>query len=208
VSGSSGEAPFIHETADVSPEAKIGPGTKIWNNVQIREKAVIGAQCIVGKSVYIDHTVIIGDRVKIQNGVSIYHGVTIEDDVFLGPHMTFTNDLYPRAFDPDWHVVKTMVKKGASIGANVTIVCGVELGAYCMIGAGAVVTKNVPPHALILGNPGRVAGFVSIKGKPVRQIRREGGREGSVVVAQSDETGEEVRIPEAHWAMIAAKFRP
>ena len=188
---------FIHKTADVSPDARIGRGTKIWNNVQIRERAVIGERCIVGKSVYIDHTVVVGDRVKIQNGVSIYHGVTVEDDVFLGPHMTFTNDLFPRAFDPDWHVVETWVRKGASIGANVTIVCGVELGVYCMVGAGAVVTKNVPPHALVVGNPARVVGFVSVMGKPVHELRREAG----LVVAAS-EAGEEVRIPELNWAMI------
>lgn len=197
---------FVHRTADVSPEAVIGPGTKIWNNVQIREKAEIGAQCIVGKSVYIDHTVKIGDRVKIQNGVSIYHGVTIEDDVFLGPHMTFTNDLYPRAFDPDWHVVHTRVKKGASIGANVTIVCGVELGEYSMIGAGAVVTKNVPPHALVLGNPGRVMGFVSIMGRKVVEAAREGGGSG-IVVARTPDGKEEVRIPAADWALIDTKAK-
>ena len=111
--------------------------------------------------------------------------------------MTFTNDLFPRAFDPDWHVVGTWVRKGASIGANVTIVCGVELGVYCMVGAGAVVTKNVPPHALVVGNPARVVGFVSVMGKPVHEVRREGG----LVVAAS-EAGEEVRIPELNWAMI------
>jgi len=189
---------FIHATADVDPGAVIGPGTKVWNNVQIREKAEIGAQCIVGKSVYIDHTVKIGDRVKIQNGVSIYHGVTVEDDVFLGPHMTFTNDLYPRAFDPEWHVVSTTVRRGASVGANVTIVCGVELGEYCMVGAGAVVTRDVPPHALVLGNPARIAGFVTRMGRLAREVRREGGD----VVAVSPETGEEVRIPETTWACI------
>lgn len=194
---------FIHGTADVSPEAVIGRGTKIWNNVQIREKAILGEDCIVGKSVYIDHTVVIGNRVKIQNGVSIYHGVTIEDDVFLGPHVTFTNDLYPRAFDPDWHVVKTLVKKGASVGANVTIVCGLELGSYSMIGAGAVVTKDVPPHALLLGNPGRVAGFVSIMGRKVE----EAGRESGVVVARTADGKEEIRVPEAHWKMIDASRR-
>lgn len=189
---------FIHKTADVSPAANIGLGTKVWNNVQIREKAVIGEDCIVGKSVYIDHSVVIGNRVKIQNGVSVYHGVTIEDDVFLGPHMTFTNDLYPRAFDPEWHVVETKVRKGASVGANVTIVCGVELGAYSMIGAGAVVTKDVPPHALVIGNPGRIAGFVSVMGRLVEEI----GREGGFVVARSPETGEEIRVPEATWKLI------
>lgn len=193
----SGEV-FIHSTAEVDPTAKLGAGTKVWNNVQIREKAVIGKDCIIGKSVYVDHTVFIGDRVKVQNSVSIYHGVTVEDDVFLGPHMTFTNDLYPRAFDPEWHVVSTMVRRGASVGANVTIVCGVELGEYCMIGAGAVVTKDVPPHALVIGNPGRIAGFVSRMGRLVHEVRREGGE----VVARTEETGEEIRVPEETWNRI------
>ena len=189
---------FVHATADVDPSVKIGRGSKIWNNVQIRENAIIGEDCIVGKSVYIDHTVTIGNRVKIQNGVSVYHGVTIEDDVFLGPHMTFTNDLYPRAFDPEWHVVSTMVRRGASVGANVTIVCGSELGSYCMIGAGAVVTKDVPPHALVIGNPGRIAGFVSVMGRLAQEV----GREGDMVLAKAPETGEEIRIPAADWARI------
>lgn len=196
---------FVHPTAEVDPSAVLGPGTKVWNNVQIRERAVIGRECIVGKSVYIDHTVVIGDRVKIQNGVSIYHGVTIEDDVFLGPHMTFTNDLYPRSFDPEWHVVPTLVRKGASIGANVTIVCGVTLGEYSMVGAGAVVTKDVPPHALVIGNPGRIVGFVTVMGKPAREIRREKG----LVVARSEQTGEEIRVPEETWARLEpASARP
>ena len=189
---------FVHRTADVDPSAVLGAGTKIWNNVQIRERAVVGRDCIVGKSVYIDHTVVIGDRVKIQNGVSIYHGVTIEDDVFLGPHMTFTNDLWPRAFDPEWHVVRTHVEKGASVGANVTIVCGVTLGSYCMVGAGAVVTRDVPPHALVLGNPARIVGFVTVMGK----LAAETGREEGFVVARSPQTGEEIRIPEETWARM------
>ncbi len=189
---------FIHPTAEVDPAAVIGAGTKIWNNVQIREKAEIGEQCIVGKSVYIDHTVRIGDRVKIQNSVSIYHGVTIEDDVFLGPHMTFTNDLYPRAFDPEWHVTATMVRQGASVGANVTIVCGVELGSYCMVGAGAVVTRDVPPHALVLGNPAKVVGFVSRLGRLVEEV----GRDGDDVLTRAPETGEELRIPAERWSLI------
>jgi acetyltransferase-like isoleucine patch superfamily enzyme len=192
------DKPFIHATADVDPAASIGPRTKIWNNVQVREGGSIGADCIVGKSVYIDHAVVIGDRVKIQNGVSIYHGVTIEDDVFLGPHMTFTNDLYPRAFDPEWHVVPTLVKHGASIGANVTVVCGATLGEYCMIGAGAVVTKDVPPHALVLGNPGRIVGFVSRMGRIVEEV----GRGSGVVHTRSPETGEELDVPETDWTRI------
>ncbi len=189
---------FVHPTADIDETAVLGAGTKVWNNVQIRERAVIGKNCILGKSVYIDHTVVIGDNVKIQNGVSIYHGVTIEDDVFLGPHMTFTNDLYPRSFDPEWRVVETRVRRGASVGANVTVVCGVELGEYCMIGAGAVVTKDVPPYALVFGNPARIVGFVSFMGRRVAEV----GREGGFVIARSPQTGEEVRIPEEHWARI------
>lgn len=192
------DTPFIHETAEVDPEAVIGAGTMIWNNVQIREKAHIGENCIVGKSVYIDHTVQIGNRVKIQNGVSIYHGVTIEDDVFLGPHMTFTNDLYPRAFDPEWHVVPTYVRKGASVGANVTVVCGTELGEYSMVGAGSVVTRDVPAHALVLGNPACIVGFVSVMGRRVQEVSRAGGD----VIARSEETGEEIRIPVAVWERI------
>ena len=189
---------FVHRTADVDPSAVLGAGTKVWNNVQIRERAVVGRDCIVGKSVYIDHTVVIGDRVKIQNGVSIYHGVTVEDDVFLGPHTTFTNDLYPRAFDPEWHVVPTIVRRGASVGANVTVVCGVELGEYCMIGAGAVVTRDVPPHGLALGNPARLVGFVTVMGKLASEARREEG----FVVARSAQTGEEIRIPERTWSLV------
>ncbi|MAF26236.1 MAG: DapH/DapD/GlmU-related protein [Gemmatimonadota bacterium] len=186
---------YIHHTAEVDPSAIIGAGTCVWNNVQIRENARIGTGCVVSKSVYVDHTVEIGDNVKIQNGVSIYHGVTIEDDVFLGPHMTFTNDLYPRAFDAEWHVVRTLVRKGASIGANVVVVCGVTVGSYCMVGAGAVVTRDVPDHALVLGNPGRIVGFVSVMGRRVAEVSREEG----MVVARAAETGEEVRIPEGLW---------
>lgn len=151
---------FIHPTATVSEQAKIGSGTKIWHYVHIREGAAIGANCVLGKDVYIDHYVSIGNGVKIQNGVSVYHGVTLEDDVFVGPNAAFTNDLLPRAQHTDWRVVETVVERGASIGANATIVCGVRLGAHCMVGAGSVVVKNVPPHALVVGNPARVLGYV------------------------------------------------
>lgn len=147
---------YAHPTAEVSPLASIGPGTKIWNQVQIREEAVIGSDCIISKDVYIDKGVIIGNGVKIQNSVSVYHGVTIEDDVFVGPNATFTNDMFPRADNPDWQVVPTLVKRGASIGANATIVCGVTIGERAMVGAGAVVTKDVPPSALVVGNPARI----------------------------------------------------
>ncbi|MCD6323492.1 MAG: N-acetyltransferase, partial [Desulfurococcales archaeon] len=109
-----------------------------------------------------------GNNVKIQNFVSVYRGVTVEDDVFLGPHATLTNDLYPRSFNEDWEVVPTLIRRGASIGANATIVAGVTIGEYAMVGAGAVVTKDVPPHALVYGNPARVRGFVCFCGRPLR----------------------------------------
>jgi len=151
---------YIHSSAHVSSTSKIGRGTKIWHFCHIRENTKIGKNCIIGKDVYIDFGVEIGSNVKIQNGVSIYNGVTIEDDVFLGPHMTFTNDLIPRSFNSDWEVIPTLVKKGASIGAHATIICGVTLGKYCMIGAGSVTTKDVPSYGLIYGNPAKLKGFV------------------------------------------------
>lgn len=151
---------FVHETAEVSAKAKVGSGTKIWNQVQVREGADIGENCILSKNVYIDANVRIGSGVKIQNNVNVYHGVTVEDDVFLGPSMTFTNDMFPRAFNAEWEVTETLVKKGASIGAGVTIRCGVTLGEYSMIGAGSVVVTDVPSHALFVGNPARQIGWV------------------------------------------------
>lgn len=151
---------FIHPTAEVSEKAKIGEGTKIWNLAQVREGAVIGKNCIISKNVYIDTGVVIGNHVKVQNNVNVYHGVTVEDDVFLGPSMTFTNDMYPRAFNEDWEITETVVKKGASLGANVTVVCGVTISEYAMAGSGSVITKDVPSHALVVGNPARQIGWV------------------------------------------------
>lgn len=151
---------MIHPTAEVSPAAEIGADTKIWNQAQVREGAKIGRGCIISKNVYIDADVIIGDRVKIQNNVNVYHGVEIEDDVFLGPSMTFTNDRFPRAFHGDFEVSPTLVKRGASIGANATIRCGITIGEYAMIGSGSVVTHDIPPHALVVGNPARQIGRV------------------------------------------------
>ena len=151
---------FIHPTAEVSEKADIGEGTKVWNLAQIRENSRIGQNCIISKNVYIDAGVRIGNNVKVQNNVNVYHGVTIEDDVFLGPSMTFTNDLYPRAFNDDWEVTETVVKKGASLGANVTVVCGVTIHEYAMAGSGSVITKDVPSHALVVGNPAKQIGWV------------------------------------------------
>ena len=159
---------FVHSTADVSPKASIGLGTKIWQHCQVREDAVIGSNCILSKGVYIDSGVKIGNNVKIQNGISVYHGVTLEDGVFCGPHCVFTNDKRPRSVNPDgslkggadWIVSETLVRSGASIGAHATIVCGITIGHWAMIGSGAVVTKNVPDYGLVYGNPARLHGFV------------------------------------------------
>lgn len=159
---------FVHSTADVSPQANIGQGTKIWQHCQVREKATIGTNCILSKGVYIDSDVRIGNNVKIQNGISVYHGVTLEDGVFCGPHCVFTNDKRPRSINPDgtlkggsdWVVSETLVRTGASIGAHATIVCGITIGRWAMIGSGAVVTKSVPDYGLVYGNPAQLHGFV------------------------------------------------
>jgi UDP-2-acetamido-3-amino-2,3-dideoxy-glucuronate N-acetyltransferase len=158
---------YIDKTANVSQEAKIGPGTKIWINSQIREKSIIGENCIISKDTYIDTNVTIGNNCKIQNGVSVYQGVTIEDDVFIGPNACFTNDKIPRAFDENWEITPTFVKRGASIGANSTIVCGVTLGEYCMVAAGSVVTKDVEPYSLVLGNPAKHYSYIDKMGNKI-----------------------------------------
>lgn len=175
---------YVHPTADVSQEAVIGEGSRIWHHSQIRENTVIGEGCIIGKGVYIDFDVRIGDSCKIQNGVSIYHGVSLEDGVFCGPHCVFTNDLRPRAINPDgslqaadeWEVSPTAVRQGASIGANAVIVCGVEIGSWAMVGAGSVVTKDVPDHGLVYGNPARLHGFVCKCGAAAGSPHRKGDK--------------------------------
>tara|TARA_R110002033_G_scaffold13319_12_gene39662 strand:- start:7270 stop:7767 length:498 start_codon:yes stop_codon:yes gene_type:complete len=144
---------YIDQSAHVSADAKIGAGTKVWINTQIRENTSIGDNCIISKDVYIDAGVSIGNRCKIQNSVSVYQGVTIEDDVFVGPNVSFTNDKIPRAFNSDWSITPTLVKQGASLGANSTVICGITLGEYCMVAAGSVVTKDVEPYSLVMGNP-------------------------------------------------------
>jgi acetyltransferase-like isoleucine patch superfamily enzyme len=162
---------YIHPTAHIHPSAIIKRGTKIWHEVQIREGAKIGRNCILGKSVYIGRNVVIGNNVKVENRASLFQGVKIEDDVFVGPHVVFTNDLRPRSFNRDWKIIPTYVKKGASIGANATILCGITIGEYAMIGAGSVVTKDVPPHALVYGNPAKIHGFVCRCGEKLTKIR-------------------------------------
>lgn len=161
---------FIHPSANVSPQARIGEGTKVWINVQVREHAQVGANCVLSKDVYVDHAVAIGDRCKIQNGVAVYHGVTLGSDVFVGPNATFTNDRVPRAFNTEWKITPTRVHDGASIGANATIVCGIELGEYCMVAAGAVVTRDVPPYTLVMGNPARPIAKIDKLGNRIQDL--------------------------------------
>jgi len=164
------EGVFIHSTAEVHPSAKIGKGTKIWNHAQVRENASIGENCNISTNVYVDASVRIGNRVKIQNGVSVYHGVNLEDDSFVGPHASFTNDIMPRSFSSDWQVVPTYVRRGASIGANATIVCGVTLGPYSMISAGATVTTDAPPHGLMIGSPARLVSYICRRGHRMEAV--------------------------------------
>lgn len=165
--------PMVHSTAEIHKDAKIGDGSSVWNWVQIREGVTIGADCIISKGVYVDANVEIGRACKVQNNVSLFHGVRLEDGVFVGPHVCFTNDLLPRAVEPDgtpkgagdWVVSQTRVCTGAAIGANSTIRCGVTVGEWSMIAAGSVVTRNVPPYTLVQGNPARPQGSVCRCGK-------------------------------------------
>lgn len=153
---------FAHETAVLDPPHQIGSGTKIWHFSHIMPNCQIGQNCNIGQNVVISPEVILGNNVKIQNNVSVYSGVVCEDDVFLGPAMVFTNILNPRsAIIRRDQYVSTLVRKGASIGANATVVCGNTIGAYALIGAGAVVTKDILPYALVVGNPARQIGWVS-----------------------------------------------
>lgn len=163
----------IHPSADVSERAVLGQGTSVWNQAQIREGARLGRGCIVSKDVYVDFDVVIGDFAKIQNGAYLYHGVTLGDGVFVGPGAIFTNDKRPRAINADgtpkgaadWTVSPTVVEDGASIGAGALIVAGVRVGRWAMVGAGAVVTRDVPAHALVVGNPARRVGWVCACGE-------------------------------------------
>ncbi len=156
---------FAHETAVVDEGSQIGSGTKIWHFSHIMSDCIIGEKCNIGQNVVVSPEVVLGKNVKVQNNVSIYTGVTCEEDVFLGPSMVFTNVINPRsAVNRRGQYAKTHVGKGATIGANATIVCGHNIGAYAFIGAGAVVTKEVPAYALVVGNPSRQIGWMSEHG--------------------------------------------
>jgi UDP-2-acetamido-3-amino-2,3-dideoxy-glucuronate N-acetyltransferase len=199
----------IHPTAEVSERAEIGAGTFIWHQAQVREGARIGCNCILAKGVYVDVGVTLGDNVKVQNYVSIYHGVTIEDGVFCGPHSVFTNDKRPRAINADgslkaaddWELSPTLVKRGASIGANAVIICGVTVGEWAMIGSGSVVSRDVPDYGLVWGNPARLHGFVCPCG---RRLEAPVGDEEQVEVKQvmelqCPECGTVIKAGQVDW---------
>jgi UDP-2-acetamido-3-amino-2,3-dideoxy-glucuronate N-acetyltransferase len=158
-SSESTERAFVHPTAEIEPGVVLGDGARIWRHAHVRAGARIGADCNIGANVFVDADVRIGDRVKIQNNVSVYEGVEVEDDAFIGPAAVFTNDFTPRSTG-SWQVMTTKVGNGASVGANATVVCGNDLGEHCLVAAGAVVTKPVLPHQLVMGNPARPAGWV------------------------------------------------
>jgi UDP-2-acetamido-3-amino-2,3-dideoxy-glucuronate N-acetyltransferase len=197
---------FAHVTADVSPQAQIGSGTKIWQQCQIREGAVLGRNCNLGKGVYIDTGVIVGDNCKVHNYVCLFEGVTLEDGVFCGPHSVYTNDRVPRAVNPDgtlksaadWTITKTLIRTGASIGANATIVCGVTVGRWAMVAAGAVVTRDVPDYGLVVGSPARLRGFVCPCGQHLEKVAETSGR----VHMRCPACGQEIGIVAAIWSLL------
>ena len=196
----------IHPTAEVSDKAKIGDGTGIWHHAQVREGAIIGENCIIGKGVYVDAGVYIGNNVKIQNYVSVYHGLTIEDGVFVGPHVCFTNDMRPRAVNPDgslkaaddWVLSETLIKRGAALGANSTIRCGITIGEWAMVGSGTVVTKDVPAHGLVYGNPAQLHGFVCGCG----EITEKETQNEQAVMTKCPKCGRSLEISMQDWEKL------
>ncbi len=174
---------FVHPSAEVEDGASVGEGTRIWHLCQVRRGARIGRNCVLARGVFIDVDVSVGDAVKVQNYVSVYQGVTLEDGVFVGPHVCFTNDLWPRAINrdgspkaaDDWELSETVVRRGAALGANSTIVAGTTVGEWSMVGAGSVVVKDVEAHALVVGVPAKTVGWVCACGR--RKATQEQARE-------------------------------
>jgi len=172
---------FVHPSAVVDPGVRIGSGTKIWHFSHIQSGARIGSDCVLGQGVYVGENVVIGKRVKIQNNVSVFRGVRLEDGVFVGPHVCFTNDKYPRAISEDglsksaedWTVLPTLVRYGASLGANATILSGISIGRWALVAAGSVVASDVPDHCLVMGLPGRIVGYACVC---ARKLVEEGSR--------------------------------
>jgi len=177
-----GATSFVHPTAEVSPAATLGDGCKVWRHVHIREDAVLGPGCVIGAGVYIGAGVHLGRNCKVQNNALLYEGVELEDGVFVGPQVCFTNDFLPRAVNPDlslksaddWHVGTTRVREGASVGAQSVVVTGVTIGRWALVGAGSVVTRNVPDHALPYGQPARQHGWVCHCARRLEVRGREG----------------------------------
>ena len=174
---------FVHETAVIDEGSEIGKGTKIWHFCHLMKDCKIGANCILGQNVMVASGVVLGNHVKVQNNVSLYTGVICEDEVFIGPSVVFTNVINPRSrINRKSEYRKTLVKRGATIGANATIVCGYQIGQFALIGAGAVITKDVLPYALLVGNPARQIGWVSERG-----LRLEFDEEGKAKCPESEE---------------------
>lgn len=195
------EPAVVHHLAVVEDGATLGSGTRVWHFAHVRKGAVIGRDCIIGKDAYVDTEVVMGDGCKLQNGANLYKGLTMGNRVFVGPHAQFTNDLFPRAeLWDDSRLVKTTVKDGASIGSNATVVCGITIGTYATIGAGAVVTKDVPDHGLVLGNPARLRGFVCFCGRPLKEPKKESSR----VTFLCSHCGKTVVVPAAVHAQLGA----
>jgi len=196
-------APQIHPTASVHEAAELGPDVAVWHFAQVREGARIGAETSVGMGSYVDVGVVLGRRCKLQNHVCTFRGLSVEDGVFLGPAVVFTNDLHPRAVNPDgslkgdgdWTASPTRVETGASVGANATIACGIVLGAHSMVGAGSVVTRDVPAHGLVRGNPARLVGFVGKAGFTLELVEHRGEH----VLLRCPKTAEELVMPARDW---------
>ena len=173
---------MIHPTADISPLAKIGLNVKIWHHAQVREEAIVGENSILAKNVYVDKGVILGSNCKVQNNCSLYHGLIVENGVFIGPHTTTANDLFPRAIksdgtlkqDSDWQEGKILIKEGASIGARVVILPNIIIGGFAMVGAGSIVTRDVPDFGLVYGNPARLMGWVCRCGRKLEEGKKAG----------------------------------
>ena len=183
-----------HPSAEIDDDVAIGDGTVIWSNVQIRSGARIGSDCVFGRNSFVDLDVVVGDRVKVQNNASLYDGLTLEDGVFVGPHVIFTNDRVPRAITPsgelkttdDWILGTTTVRHGAAIGAGAVIVTGIDIGRWAMIGSGSVVTSDVPDHGLVVGNPGRLIGYMSAGGVRCDTMEEAQQRSTAELTEQTD----------------------
>lgn len=194
----------IHPTADVSDSAEIGQGSRIWHQAQVREEAAIGQECILGKGVFVDAGVRVGDRCKLQNGVSVFHGFDLEDGVFVGPGAMLLNDKNPRAINPDgtlkrdsdWTVSSGLVAYGAAVGGGAVVLPGVRIGRFALVGSGSVVTRDVPDHAIVAGNPARLRGFACACGLPL-PIHPASDRE---VVLRCPTCGQETAIAPAPLA--------